>query len=236
MRIKLIFMKNLVVLTGAGISQESGIKTFRGGNGLWDEHKIEDVADIRGWNKNPELVLDFYNKRRKELEKVEPNQAHKILVELEQYFNVYVITTNVDNLHERAGSKNVLHIHGELTKVRGVSNNQYIKDIGYTTINIGDTCPKGSQLRPHIVWFGEDVPKLHDAIVTTRKSDIFVIIGTSLQVYPAASLLEYIQPLVPVYMIDPNPTKSPYIMDINYIEDKAVKGTELLSTILKTKI
>lgn len=228
-------MKNLVVLTGAGISQESGIKTFRDSGGLWDEYKVEDVADIRGWNKNPALVLEFYNKRRTELAKVEPNEAHKLLAELEQYFNVQIVTQNVDNLHERAGSTNVLHLHGEITKVRGVSNPEYIIDIGYENIHIGDLCPKGSQLRPHVVWFGEDVPLLKDAISLTRRADIFVIIGTSLQVYPAASLLEYVKPLTDVYMVDPNPIKSPYIMDINYIEDKAVKGTELLTMILKTK-
>jgi NAD-dependent deacetylase len=196
--------KKLVVLTGAGISAESGISTFRDANGLWEGHNIMDVASPQGWNKNPELVLDFYNKRRQQLHTVKPNVAHLLLAELEQDFDVHIITQNVDNLHEQAGSSNVLHLHGELFKVRSTKNENHILD-WKTNLNIGDCDANGYQLRPHIVWFGEAVPMLNEAIKITEKADIFAVIGTSMQVYPAASLIEYTPQSIPLFYIDKNP-------------------------------
>lgn len=199
-------MKNLVVLTGAGISAESGISTFRDSGGLWEQYRIEDVATPEGWARDPKLVTDFYNQRRKQLLEVEPNYGHIALVELEKYFNVYVVTQNVDNLHERAGSKNIVHLHGELTKVRSERFDHLIYELtpDRYEVKIGDKCEKGFQLRPHIVWFGEAVPMLEEAVRLTQKADIFVVVGTSLNVYPAASLVHYVQPEVPVYVVDPN--------------------------------
>lgn len=199
-------MKNLVVLTGAGISAESGISTFRDSGGLWEQYRIEDVATPEGWARDPKLVTDFYNQRRKQLLEVEPNYGHIALVELEKYFNVYVVTQNVDNLHERAGSKNIVHLHGELTKVRSERFDYLIYELtpDRYEVKIGDKCEKGFQLRPHIVWFGEAVPMLEEAVRLTQKADIFVVVGTSLNVYPAASLVHYVQPEVPVYVVDPN--------------------------------
>lgn len=199
-------MKKLVVLTGAGMSAESGIKTFREAGGLWEEYAIDDVATPNAWRKNPALVLDFYNQRRKQLLQTEPNDGHRILAKLEKNFNVQIITQNVDNLHERAGSTNVLHLHGELTKVRSTGPGAEVYEISpekYET-KIGDLCPKGFQLRPDIVWFGEAVPEIDNAICMTQKADIFVIIGTSLNVYPAAGLLNYVRYRVPIYVIDTN--------------------------------
>lgn len=197
-------MKKIVVLTGAGISAESGIKTFRDADGLWEGHDIMEVASPFGWNKNPTLVLDFYNKRRAQLLTVQPNKAHEILAELEKQFNVHIITQNVDDLHERAGSSSVLHLHGELLKVRSVSNEKNIMH-WKTDLNLGDCDEKGNQLRPHIVWFGEAVPLIEKAIEIVETADILVIIGTSLQVYPAAGLMNYVNQNVPVYYIDPKP-------------------------------
>lgn len=199
-------MKNLVVLTGAGISAESGISTFRDSGGLWEQYRIEDVATPEGWARDPKLVIDFYNQRRKQLLEVEPNYGHIALVELEKYFNVYVVTQNVDNLHERAGSKNIVHLHGELTKVRSERFDHLIYELtpDRYEVKIGDKCEKGFQLRPHIVWFGEAVPMLEEAVRLAQKADIFVVVGTSLNVYPAASLVHYVQPEVPVYVVDPN--------------------------------
>ena len=199
-------MKNLVVLTGAGISAESGISTFRDSGGLWEQYRIEDVATPEGWARDPKLVTDFYNQRRKQLLEVEPNYGHVALVELEKYFNVYVVTQNVDNLHERAGSKNIVHLHGELTKVRSERFDHLIYELtpDRYEVKIGDKCEKGFQLRPHIVWFGEAVPMLEEAVRLAQKADIFVVVGTSLNVYPAASLVHYVQPEVPVYVVDPN--------------------------------
>ena len=199
-------MKNLVVLTGAGISAESGISTFRDSGGLWEQYRIEDVATPEGWARDPKLVTDFYNQRRKQLLEVEPNYGHIALVELEKYFNVYVVTQNVDNLHERAGSKNIVHLHGELTKVRSERFDHLIYELtpDRYEMKIGDKCEKGFQLRPHIVWFGEAVPMLEEAVRLAQKADIFVVVGTSLNVYPAASLVHYVQPEVPVYVVDPN--------------------------------
>ena len=199
-------MKNLVVLTGAGISAESGISTFRDSGGLWEQYRIEDVATPEGWMRDPKLVTDFYNQRRKQLLEVEPNYGHIALVELEKYFNVYVVTQNVDNLHERAGSKNIVHLHGELTKVRSERFDHLIYELtpDRYEVKIGDKCEKGFQLRPHIVWFGEAVPMLEEAVRLAQKADIFVVVGTSLNVYPAASLVHYVQPEVHVYVVDPN--------------------------------
>ena len=197
-------MKKIVVLTGAGISAESGIKTFRDADGLWEGHDIMEVASPIGWNKNPTLVLDFYNKRRAQLLTVQPNKAHEILAELEKQFNIHIITQNVDDLHERAGSSSVLHLHGELLKVRSVANEKNIMH-WKTDLKLGDCDEKGNQLRPHIVWFGEAVPLIEKAIEIVETADILVIIGTSLQVYPAAGLMNYVNQNVPVYYIDPKP-------------------------------
>ena len=196
--------KTIVVLTGAGVSAESGIKTFRDSDGLWEGHNVTDVATPEGWEKNPALVLDFYNKRRQELKTVKPNEAHLILAELENDFDVHIITQNVDNLHEKAGSSNVLHLHGELTKVRSVTNKNHILD-WFEDLNLGHFDDHGNQLRPHIVWFGEDVPAIEKAITIVEKANVLIIIGTSLQVYPAASLMNFAPQDTPVYYIDPNP-------------------------------
>lgn len=206
-------MKKLVVLTGAGMSAESGIKTFRESNGLWEEYNVMDVASIDGWFRNPELVQQFYNQRRKQLETCSPNAGHIGLTSLEQDFELTIITQNVDNLHERAGSKNIIHLHGELTKARSVSNDNLITNIGYNDIKMGDTASDGNQLRPHIVWFGEAVPMFDAAVSITKQADILVIIGTSLNVYPAAGLVNYAKPGVPIFIIDPNdvPCASKYI-------------------------
>ena len=197
-------MKKLVVLTGAGISAESGIKTFRDSDGLWEGHDVMEVASPIGWNKNQELVLDFYNKRRAQLLEVKPNEAHQILAELQSDFDIQIITQNVDDLHERAGSKNVMHLHGELLKVRSITDSE---EIHYwtTDLHLGDLDKNGVQLRPHIVWFGEDVPMIEHAIDVIETADLLLIIGTSLQVYPAAGLLNYVNQNVPVYYIDPKP-------------------------------
>lgn len=197
-------MKKLVVLTGAGISAESGIKTFRDSDGLWEGHNVMDVASPQGWHRDKALVLDFYNQRRKQLHEVKPNQGHIVLAELEKDFDVHIITQNVDNLHEQAGSSKVLHLHGELLKVRSTKNENYILDWQHDLI-LGDVDDKGHQLRPHIVWFGEMVPALEEAVAITQQADYVAVIGTSLQVYPAASLMHYAQPNVPVFYIDPRP-------------------------------
>ena len=202
--------KKLVVLTGAGVSAESGISTFRTNNGLWDNHRVEDVASIEGWYRNPQLVLDFYNERRLQLGTVKPNAAHYALAELENEWDVTVITQNVDNLHERAGSTRIIHLHGELTKVRpencynDVDNysEESVFDIGYDVVNLGDLAPNGAQLRPHIVWFGEAVPYINAAIDHVMDADVLLIVGTSLQVYPAAGLYAYAKADTPIYIID----------------------------------
>ncbi|MFC7775428.1 SIR2 family NAD-dependent protein deacylase [Flavobacterium sp. GCM10027622] len=196
--------KKIVVLTGAGMSAESGINTFRDSNGLWENHDIMEVASPEGWRKNPALVLDFYNKRRAQLKEVKPNRGHEILAEMEQEYEVQIITQNVDNLHEKAGSTTILHLHGELTKVRSVADEQYILD-WTEDLHLGETDANGHQLRPHIVWFGEAVPAIEDAIPMMEEADVVIIIGTSLQVYPAAGLMHYAPPHVPVYYIDPKP-------------------------------
>ena len=227
-------MKKLVVLTGAGISAESGIKTFRDADGLWEGHNVMEVASPEGYAKNPELVLDFYNQRRKQLLEVSPNKAHLNLVELEKYFDVDIITQNVDDLHERAGSKKVLHLHGELLKVRSSIDENIILDWSKDLI-LGDLCSKNSQLRPHIVWFGEMVPMLDTAIEITEQADILVIIGTSMQVYPAASLINFIQQNIPIYFIDPKPSVNENgFNNLKIIKDIASCGTIELIKLLKS--
>jgi NAD-dependent deacetylase len=196
-------MKNLVVLTGAGISVESGLQTFRGQGGLWEGYNIEDVATPEAWEHDPRLVLEFYNARRKQLDNVKPNPAHFGLAELERSFNVQIVTQNVDDLHERAGSSNVLHLHGELTKCRCTGNESLLHDMGSEGIKWGEQCKNGHQLRPHIVWFGEEVPKLHEAAYHFAKADIQVVIGTSLKVYPAASLVQF-SGKTASYVVDPD--------------------------------
>lgn len=194
--------KKLVVLSGAGLDAEAGIQTFRDAGGLWENHKVEDVASPKGWLANPELVLKFYNERRRQLATVEPTEAHKLFVKLEEYFDVYHITQNISNLLERAGAKNILHLHGELTKAKSSSGLSDSKDIGYSDINIGDLCEEGFQMRPDIVWFGESVPQFNKASNIACDADIFVIVGTSMVVYPAAGLIDWVDIKVPIYVID----------------------------------
>ena len=221
-------MKKLVVLSGAGISAESGIKTFRDADGLWEGHDIMEVASPIGFAKNPELVLDFYNKRRAQLLEVQPNQAHKILAELEQNFEVHIVTQNVDDLHERAGSTNVIHLHGELLKVKSVYNEQVVLD-WKTDLFLGDVDKHGNQLRPHIVWFGEMVPELEEAISITEKANYVAVIGTSLQVYPAASLMHYAKPNVSVFYIDPRPASITNLQNpLEVIAENATEGLPIL--------
>ncbi len=216
--------KRLVVLTGAGMSAESGITTFRETGGLWEQYRIEDVATPEAFQKNPELVLEFYNTRRSQLENVQPNKGHKILAKLQDKFEVYIITQNVDNLHERAGSKNILHLHGELTKVRSMSHPNLIYDIGTKPVKLGDTCEKGSQLRPHIVWFGEMVPAIDQAVPLVNSADIFLVIGTSLNVYPAAGLIMYARNEIPKFLVDPNNVSVPYGLSFHVIQKGAGEG------------
>lgn len=224
-------MKKIAVITGAGISAESGIKTFRDMGGMWEEYDVMDVASIEGWYKNPKLILDFYNNRRTELANVLPNKAHIELAEFEKIFDVSIITQNVDNLHERAGSTNILHLHGELTKVRSTGNEDTIFDIEYKEIHIGDLCPEGYQLRPHIVWFGEPVPLIQRAIKIIENSDIVIIIGTSMQVYPAASLIHYAKQNTPIFYIDPHPTIT-NSKQITVISENASSGIVKLKELL----
>jgi NAD-dependent deacetylase len=197
-------MKHIVILTGAGMSAESGLKTFRDANGLWEGHDVMEVASPKGFARNPELVLDFYNQRRRQLLQVKPNTAHTALAKLEQDYKVSIITQNVDDLHERAGSTNVIHLHGELLKVRSI-NDEFNVNEWKEDLFIGDLCTKGYQLRPNIVWFGEAVPLIPKAISICESADILLIIGTSMQVYPAASLMHYVKPDTEIFYIDPNP-------------------------------
>lgn len=232
-------MKNLVVLSGAGMSAESGISTFRDAGGLWDQYPVEQVATPEGYARDPKLVIDFYNARRRQLLEVKPNKGHELLAELEKDFNVTVVTQNIDNLHERAGSKHVIHLHGELTKVcssRDPNNPHYIKELKPEDyeVKIGDLAGDGSQLRPFIVWFGEAVPKIETAIDYVEKADIFVIIGTSMNVYPAAGLLNYVPYGVPVYLIDPKEVRVNNGRRIHVIRKGASDGmAELKSILLK---
>ncbi len=231
--------KKITILTGAGVSAESGITTFRDSDGLWENHKVEDVAAIEGWYRNPALVLDFYNARRAQLATVKPNAAHLAIASLENDYDVTVVTQNVDNLHERAGSTRIIHLHGELTKVRPENccndmdgySEETVFDIGSDEIHVGDLAPNGAQLRPHIVWFGEAVPKIEAAIDAVEAADILLIVGTSLQVYPAAGLYRYAKMTVPIYIIDP---KDVPVRDgrITHIKDVATKGMETFKKLL----
>ena len=232
--------KKIVVLTGAGVSAESGITTFRDSNGLWENYKVEDVASIEGWYRDPVTVLDFYNARRAQLADVRPNEAHKAIAELENEYDVTVVTQNVDNLHERAGSTRIIHLHGELTKVRPENtcnemdgfSEAAVFDIGTDSISIGDLAPNGAQLRPHIVWFGEAVPKITAAIDAVEAADILLIVGTSLQVYPAAGLYAYAKSDTPIYIIDPNDVP---VRDgrITHIKEVATRGMETFKNMVK---
>lgn len=199
----MIMKKRVVILTGAGISAESGISTFRDSDGLWEQYRVEDVATPEGYAKDKALVLDFYNQRRRQLKEVKPNEGHLQLVRLEEYFDVQIVTQNVDNLHEQAGSSHVLHLHGELTKARSERDSNLIVDIGYEDIHLGDKGPDGAQLRPHIVWFGEAVPNIEPAAELCERCDFFVVIGTSMNVYPAAGLIHYVPRESPCWLVDP---------------------------------
>lgn len=219
------------------MSAESGISTFRDSGGLWERYRVEDVASIEGWMRNPELVQNFYNTRRKELIKAQPNAGHTQLAALEKEFDVHIITQNVDNLHERAGSTSVLHLHGELMKVRSVYNDKHIYELSpeHCEINMDDRDKYGDPLRPHIVWFGEAVPMIGPAIEITESADIFVVIGTSLNVYPAAGLLQYVKHGVPIYLIDPKPVNAPQNMAIHFIRKGASEGVAELTQILTSQ-
>ncbi len=223
--------KHIIILSGAGISAESGLKTFRDGDGLWNGYDVYEVASPRGWKKNPQLVLDFYNMRRKDVLAAKPNAAHIGLVALEKNFNVTIITQNIDDLHERAGSTNVLHLHGEIFKMRSIENEQLIYDIK-EDIFFGDKAEDGAQLRPHIVWFEEPVPMIERAIELMKGCDYFVVIGTSLQVYPAASLIHYAPLYIPKYIIDRKIPVVEKMSNIYFIEKPATEGVEELSKIL----
>ncbi len=219
-------MKNLVVLSGAGISAESGIPTFRDADGLWEGHDVMDVATPEGWRKNPAMVLEFYNQRRKKALEVTPNRGHQILAELEEYFNVTVVTQNVDNLHERAGSKHVIHLHGSLFESRSSIDESLVYPIPGWELNIGETCEKGSQLRPNIVWFGEMVPLMDVAAEYARKADFFIVVGTSMVVYPAAGLIDYVPYDTPKYVVDPRAPEVSHIPFLVTFEDIASVGME----------
>ncbi len=221
-------MKKLVVLTGSGISAESGLKTFRETGGLWENYDVMEVASYEGWLRNPDLVLQFYNERRAQLAGARPNAGHIELAGLERHFEVCIVTQNVDNLHELAGSTRVLHLHGELTKVRSTGNENLIYDIGTQPIVRGDTCEEGHQLRPHIVWFGEPVPAIDEAACWVREADIFAVIGTSLVVYPAAGLINYVPEGVPIFLIDPNELQVHVNRSFTFIQKKASVGVALL--------
>ncbi|HSM46682.1 MAG TPA: NAD-dependent deacylase, partial [Draconibacterium sp.] len=223
----LLMKKKLVILSGAGISQESGLKTFRDMDGLWENYDVEDVASIDGWHRNRELVMEFYNQRRKQLLEVKPNAGHYGIAEFEKWFDVTVITQNVDDLHERAGSSKIIHLHGELKKVRSTIDSDLIYTLDGWELKMGDWCEKGSQLRPHIVWFGEPVPAIYEAIPVVEEADIVVVIGTSLAVYPAAGLVHYAKPDAPVFVVDPNRPETA-IKNVVYVDEKASVGVEIL--------
>ena len=223
-------MKHLVVLTGAGISAESGLKTFRDSDGLWEEYSIYDVATPEAWQANKALVLEFYNQRRKQLLLAKANRAHKILHELESHFRVSIITQNIDDLHEQAGSSTVMHLHGELKKARSTVDPTYIVAIESGELKLGDTCPKGGQLRPHVVWFGEDVPMIEPAAELARQADLFLVVGTSLNVYPAAGLLYSVPRNTPIFLVDPQPVAAG--LPVTHIMEPATLGMEMLKTIL----
>lgn len=216
--------KKVIVLTGAGISAESGISTFRDSDGLWEQYRVEDVATYDAYLRNPELVLNFYNERRRQLFSVKPNDGHRQLVRLEEKYDVHIITQNIDNLHEQAGSTNVLHLHGLLTQARSDRNDNLIIDIGDRDIHLGDKAPDGSQLRPHIVWFGEAVPNIEPAAELCEKADYFVVVGTSMNVYPAAGLIHYVPRTSPCWLVDPKAV--PISRPITIFQEKAGTGVK----------
>ena len=221
-------MKKIIVLTGAGISADSGLQTFRDADGLWEGYDVRKVATVQGWQDDPELVLDFYNERRKQAYEASPHAGHQALVQLEKHFDVTIITQNVDSLHERAGSSDVIHLHGELSKVRSVSDASLIKDIGGDAIAWGDTADDGGQWRPHVVWFGEMVPNMEVAAELLPQADILIVIGTSLVVYPAAGLIDYAPASVPKFIVDPN---QPELYDTSgweHIQKPAIEGVPQL--------
>jgi len=228
-------LPSLVVLSGAGMSKESGIRTFREADGLWEEYPVEQVATPEGWERDPELVTRFYNERRQQLKNALPNAGHNGLAALEQWFDVKIITQNIDDLHERAGSTSVLHLHGELTKARSTVDPDLVYDIGYKSLGPDDRCAKGSRLRPHIVWFGEAVPAIEEAIPIIEKADIFLIIGTSLVVYPAAGLINYAPGASLKYLIDPNSISLPGHLNIDVIKAGASEGVALFASLIKEK-
>ena len=227
-------MRKLIVLTGAGISAESGLKTFRDMGGLWELYDVTQVASPVAWENNRELVLRFYNERRKQLLEVQPNAGHRALAELEKWFEVKIITQNVDDLHERAGSTDVLHLHGELRKARSTADPKLIYDIDGWELKEGDRCELGSQLRPHVVWFGEPVTNMPLAIMEAREADIFLIVGTSLVVYPAAGLVDYVPSSSPLFLVDPNDMDNPLYRDITIVKEPATTGIEKVKAKLIT--
>ena len=221
--------QKIVVLSGAGISAESGIPTFRASDGLWENHRIEDVATPEAWQRNPDLVQDFYNQRRKQALSVQPNAGHLALVKLEEKYDVTVITQNVDNLHEKAGSSNVIHLHGELFKSRSTTDESLVYDIDGWEIKKGDNCAQGSQLRPHIVWFGEAVPMMDVALDITDQANILIVVGTSLNVYPAAGLVYAVRAGVPIYVVDPNTPTMHQKANVTFIQEPATVGLTQLA-------
>lgn len=225
--------KYLVVFTGAGVSAESGIKTFRDSGGLWEEHRIEDVATFEAWERDQELVLAFYNKRRQQVMNALPNAAHVLIAKLQDQFDVQVITQNIDDLHERAGSRKVLHLHGEIMKARSTADASLVYPLTSGQIKTGDLCELGSQLRPHIVWFGEMVPEMDKAILLATNADLFVVIGTSLNVYPAAGIINYVDNNTPKWLIDPGSFNLDYIHNIRQIRSGAVDGVKQLESELR---
>jgi NAD-dependent deacetylase len=226
-------MKRLVVLTGAGISAESGIRTFRDMGGLWEEYDVMEVASPEAWEKDPELVTRFYNERRKQLLEVKPNEGHRALFEAEKFLDVRIVTQNVDDLHERAGSAHVLHLHGELKKARSTGDPSYIVDVNGWELKLTDKCPKGHKLRPHIVWFGEAVPAISDAIQIVKTADFLAVVGTSLIVYPAAGLIDYAPRGAKVFLIDPNNVDARTLRDVTFIKQPASTGVPKMISILK---
>lgn len=221
--------KKIVVFSGAGMSAESGIKTFRDTGGLWEEYKIEDVATFDAWLKNQDLVLDFYNQRRKQVMEAKPNEAHKLVAELQKQFDVQVITQNIDDLHERAGSQKVLHLHGEIMKGRSTVKHDLVYELKHWEIKSGDVCEVGSQIRPHIVWFGEAVPEMEKATELAEEADIFITIGTSLNVYPAANLIHVVPAHIPKFLVDPGDFNLDYIKNLSIIKATAVEGMKILA-------
>lgn len=228
-------LPNVVVFTGSGVSAESGLLTFRDSGGLWEQYDIMEVASIDAWKRNPALVLDFYNKRRAQAYQAHPNEGHQAITRLQSYFGASIITQNVDSLHEKAGSRDILHLHGELSKIRSTIDDDFILDIGADPIQLGDVCPKGAQLRPHIVWFGEQVPKIQEAEDICSKADIFVIVGTSLEVYPAAGLIHTLPKHTEIYLVDPNTPAIYTSQTLFLIQEKASIGLPQLEITLKER-